>query len=212
MSQLCPALRVPPRGSQPHVTAVPQLPCPGPCRAGSRSCSCSCLPAGTAGVVEGLGGDEPAPLSWRGTGSWAAKCSRVPAQQEHAGPESQAGVAEALTCPLGVVVERVPSQGPSCEHPMVLGRPDPSGAHCQSQVPAPALSPPHPGLGSIPLTALYAVSLVPKSLSHRGLRAQTQTFRSLLFFFFQQSCKELDTVTQIQDLEPQIKMVVVLPF
>lgn len=49
------------------------------------------------------------------------KCSRVPAQQEHAGPESQAGVAEALPCPLGAVVEKVPCQGPSCEHPMVLG-------------------------------------------------------------------------------------------
>lgn len=74
---------------------------------------------------------------------------------------SQAGVAEALTCPLGVVVERAPCQGPSCEHPVVLGRPDPSGAPCQSQGPAPALSPPRPGLGSIPLTLFMQRLLYP---------------------------------------------------
>lgn len=57
-------------------------------------------------------------------------------------------------------------------------------------------------------SALYSVYLVPKWTSNESLAAHKLS----KLVFFQQSCKESDTVTQIQDLEPQIKMVVVLPF
>lgn len=57
-------------------------------------------------------------------------------------------------------------------------------------------------------SVLYSVYLVPKCTSDESLAVHNLS----KLVFFQQSCKESDTVTQIQDLEPQIKMVVVLPF
>lgn len=49
-------------------------------------------------------------------------------------------------------------------------------------IPPPTLSLPHRVFSCVPLTALYPVSLVPKSTSHEGLRAQKQTLKSLVFF------------------------------
>lgn len=204
MSQLSPALpsqlaSVPPCGSQPHITAV-SLCLPWGLQAGSRSCSCSSLPAGTAGVLEGLGRDEPEPPRWRGTGSWAAKCSCDPVQQEHAGPENQPGRSGRTThlspeggCgegPLPGTLLDPPVSIPWCWEDLT-----PLGVAGVQPGPCPGLSPPHPVLGSIPLTALYPVSLVPKSVSHGGLRAQTQTFRSLFFSAIMQRIGHCDTNT-----------------
>lgn len=76
-------------------------------------------------------------------------------------------------------------------------------------IPPPTLSLPHRVFSCVPLTALYPVSC-PKIHVPRGAESTEADFKK--FGFFQQSCKESDTVTRIQDLEPQIKMVVVLPF
>lgn len=77
-------------------------------------------------------------------------------------------------------------------------------------IPPPSPLPSPPSIQLRPTDCSLSSVSCPKIHVPRGAESTEADFKK--FGFFQQSCKESDTVTQIRDLEPQIKMVVVLPF
>lgn len=195
-----------PVGVSPTSQLCPSSPALGP---GTLRVFCSLARGrGQAVLVSGCREDEAAPSQLEGKRELGSKILALVLRAGQVGVEEAPHLSPGVGVE-GLGSGLSSCQGPSWDHPMVLedladlaplGLQPPTGAQpgacgqpqpCSHPVPpwhlphnpsAPALSPLHPVFGSVPLTALFPVSLVPKSVSHSGLRAQIQTFSSLCFF------------------------------